>query len=136
MDAALRRRFSFLEVMPDLLLLRGAQIDGVLDLYDFLKVLNMRVSRTQGREKQIGHSFFLEDGQPISDGSEFARRFRQEVLPLLQEYCYDDYGELAEYIGADLVDVENAALRTELLHDDEKLISALAEFISSPTGSE
>jgi 5-methylcytosine-specific restriction enzyme B len=136
MDAALRRRFGFIEVMPDLSLLRGAQIDGVLDLYDFLMVLNTRVSRTQGREKQIGHSFFLEDGQPVSDGSEFARRFRQEVLPLLQEYCYDDYGELAEYIGTDLVDVEHAVLLTDVLHDDEKLVSALAEFASSPTGSE
>jgi hypothetical protein len=136
MDAALRRRFSFIEVMPDLALLRGTQIDGVLDLYDFLRVLNTRISRTQGREKQIGHSFFMENGQPITDGSEFARRFRQEVLPLLQEYCYDDYSELAEYIGADLVDVENAMLHDDLLHDDEKLVSALAELISLPAGSD
>lgn len=136
MDAALRRRFSFIEVMPELSLLRGAQIDGVLDLYEFLTVLNTRISRTQGRDKQIGHSFFLEDAQPISDGSEFARRFRQEVLPLLQEYCYDDYGELAEYIGADLVDVENAILHSNILYDDEKLVAALAEFISAISRSE
>jgi len=136
MDAALRRRFSFVEVMPELFLLRGVQIDGVLDLYEFLTVLNTRITRTQGRDKQIGHSFFLEDAQPISDGSEFARRFRQEVLPLLQEYCYDDYGELAEYIGTDLVDVENALLHSNILYDDEKLVAALAEFISAISRSE
>jgi 5-methylcytosine-specific restriction protein B len=136
MDAALRRRFSFIEVMPELSLLRGAQIDGVLDLYEFLTVLNTRISRTQGRDKQIGHSFFLEDAQPISDGSEFAQRFRQEVLPLLQEYCYDDYGELAEYIGADLVDVENALFHSNILYDDERLVAALAEFISTISRSE
>lgn len=136
MDAALRRRFSFIEVMPELSLLQGAQIDGVLDLYEFLTILNTRISRTQGREKQIGHSFFLEDGQPISDGSEFARRFRQEVLPLLQEYFYDDYSELVDYIGSRLIDVENATLSSDVLYDDEKLVAALAEFISTVSRSE
>lgn len=135
MDAALRRRFGFIEIMPDLALLRGAQINNMLDLHDYLIVLNTRISRTQGREKQIGHAFFLESGQPISDAAEFAQRFRQEVLPLLQEYCYDDYGELAEYVGEGLVDVGNATLRTDVLYDDDRLVAALAEFTAAASGS-
>lgn len=131
MDTALRRRFGFIEIMPDLDLLRGVQTDGDLDLYNFLSLLNSRISRSQGREKQVGHAFFLDGNQPISDGAEFARRFRQEVLPLLQEYCYDDYSELAEYIGPKLVDVENATLRVGILQDDEQLIAALVEFMES-----
>jgi hypothetical protein len=136
MDAALRRRFGFIELMPDPALLAGSQIDGQLDLQDFLTVLNQRISRTQGREKQIGQSYFMEDGKPITDGSEFARRFRQEVLPLLQEYCYDDYGVLAEYIGRGLVDEEDLALRADVLNNDESLIRALVELTSEPNGSE
>lgn len=130
LDAALRRRFSFLEIMPNLDLLLDEQIDGILDLREFMNVLNTRISRVQGREKQIGHAFFLENGKPVSDTTEFANRFRQEILPLLQEYCYDDYAELAEYIGRDLVDIENATLRAETLLDDEQLVEALANFIS------
>ena len=128
MDAALRRRFSFIEIMPDLALLRGAQIDGRLELYDYLTLLNSRISRVHGREKQIGHAFFLESGQPVSEASDFAQRFRQEILPLLQEYCYDDYAQLAEYVGVSLVDIENATLRDDVLYDDDRLVSALAEF--------
>lgn len=135
MDAALRRRFSFVEIMPDLALLRGAQIEARLDLYDFLNVLNTRISRTLGREKQIGHSFFLEGGEPISDTVEFARRFRQDVLPLLQEYCYDDYGQLAEYVGQGIVDIENGVLRTDVLYDDDRLIAALTDFTASASGT-
>jgi 5-methylcytosine-specific restriction enzyme B len=89
--------------MPDVEVLRGAKV-GTLALDDFLEELNRRIAKTEGREKQIGHSFLLEDGEPITDADEFARRFRQEILPLLQEYCYDDYTALASYIGSKLVD--------------------------------
>lgn len=124
MDAALRRRFGFIEMLPDLELLRGAQVDD-LDLFRFLERLNTRLNQKQGREKQIGHSFFLDDGKPLNDSDEFARRFRQEILPLLQEYCYDDYDELADYIGSELVDVENTTLKMDMLMDDEQLLDAL-----------
>lgn len=135
MDAALRRRFSFFELMPDMALLRGAKIDVQLDLYDYLTLLNTRISKTQGREKQIGHAFFLKDGQPISDASEFGQRFRQEILPLLQEYCYDDYAQLSEYVGAGLVDIENASLRIDVLYEDQALVAALTGFTSSQLGT-
>ena len=103
LDAALRRRFAFIELMPDVELLRGAKV-GTLALDDFLEELNRRIAKTEGREKQIGHSFLLEGDEPITEPDEFARRFRQEILPLLQEYCYDDYSALASYIGAKLVE--------------------------------
>jgi 5-methylcytosine-specific restriction protein B len=135
MDAALRRRFGFIELLPELALLRDIQIDGLLDLYDFLSVLNARIRRMQGREKEIGQGFFFNDGQLVSDGMGFARCFRQDILPLLQEYCYDDYSELAQYIGRELVDVENGTIRPNILHDDEKLVAALAEFTSAAAGS-
>jgi 5-methylcytosine-specific restriction protein B len=60
---------------------------GTLALDDFLEELNRRIAKTEGREKQIGHSFLLEGDEPIDDPDEFARRFRQEILPLLQSTC-------------------------------------------------
>jgi 5-methylcytosine-specific restriction protein B len=126
LDAALRRRFAFIELMPEAELLQGASV-GALMLDEFLEGLNRRVAKTEGREKQIGHSFLLEGGSPVADADEFARRFRQEILPLLQEYCYEDYGALAGYLGGTIVDREANALNSECLNDPEALIRALAE---------
>jgi 5-methylcytosine-specific restriction protein B len=126
LDAALRRRFAFIELMPDVEVLRGAKV-GTLALDDFLEELNRRIAKTEGREKQIGHSFLLEDGEPITDADEFARRFQQEILPLLQEYCYDDYSALASYIGSKLVDKNAQTLNRERLADADALVAALEE---------
>jgi 5-methylcytosine-specific restriction protein B len=125
LDAALRRRFAFMELMPDDTLLRGAIIEG-LALDDFLGGLNRRIVKYEGREKQVGHSYLLVDGRAVDEPAEFARRFRQEILPLLQEYCYDDYSRLAEYLGSDLVDLEAQALDEEILADPSRLLAALA----------
>lgn len=124
LDAALRRRFAFVELMPEPRLLQGGTVNG-LCLDDFLEGLNRRIAGNQGREKQIGHSFLLDEGEPLADPDEFARRFRQEILPLLQEYCYEDYGALAAYIGGALVDAENQTLNFECLNDPSALIAAL-----------
>ena len=126
LDAALRRRFAFKELMPDSELLRGATINGLL-LDVFLEELNRRIARTEGREKQIGHAYLLEADKPIESVEEFARRFQQEILPLLQEYCYDDYAELAQYIGEKLVDKEGQTLNQALLNDGNKLLETLSD---------
>ena len=129
LDAALRRRFAFLECMPDSELLHGAAV-GELALDDFLDGLNQRIARFEGREKQVGHSYLLVDGQPVDDVEEFAARFREEILPLLQEYCYDDYATLAKFIGSDLVDADAGTLDAEKVYDSEQLVAALAREFS------
>ena len=125
LDAALRRRFAFLECMPDSELLHGATV-GELALDDFLDGLNQRIAKHEGREKQVGHSYLLDDGQPVSEVDEFACRFREEILPLLQEYCYDEYAALARFIGSELVDAEAGTLNMEKIDDAEQLVAALA----------
>jgi 5-methylcytosine-specific restriction protein B len=127
LDAALRRRFAFVELMPDTGLLKNAAV-GSLPLDKFLEELNYRIAKNIGREKQIGHSFFLDvEGQALTDPDEFARVFRQEILPLLQEYCYEDYATLATYIGNSLVHKDKQIIVKELLMDSDKLIKALSD---------
>jgi hypothetical protein len=136
LDVALRRRFAFVELMPDLsedspLFERAIEGNG-LTLDGFLRGLNEAIARQEGREKQIGHSFFIRDGEPIADAEGFARVFRQEVLPLLQEYCYDDYATLATYLGDTLVDAESQTLNSDALADPHQLVKALADrFLST-----
>ena len=134
LDAALRRRFAFIECMPDSELLQGAEV-GDLGLDDFLDELNQRIARLEGREKQVGHSYLLVDGQPVDDVEEFAARFREEILPLLQEYCYDEYAMLAKFIGNELVDAEAGTLDAEKVDDAEQLVAALAREFGEGEGS-
>lgn len=123
LDAAIRRRFAFEELMPHSVLLRGQLVDA-LDLEVFLDELNNRIAQYVGREKQIGHSFLL--GKAVADPAEFERRFTQEILPLLQEYAYEDFDTLAKLVGLEIVDVARKSFRYELIDDPERLVAALA----------
>ena len=133
LDAALRRRFAFIELMPDMEPLSGGKV-GDLDLAVFLGGLNAKIAATEGREKQIGHSFLLDrDGQPVSTPEEFAQRFRYEILPLLQEYSYEDYSELESYLGSKIVNSSDQSLNADVLRNTDELIRALVkQFQPSP----
>jgi 5-methylcytosine-specific restriction enzyme B len=133
LDVALRRRFAFIESMPNTELLSGAKV-GTLALDDFLEELNRRIAAHEGREKQIGHSFLLDGEEPVSDPEEFARRFRQGILPLLQEYCYEDYATLARYLGPKLIDTAAQSINFEVVNDPDALVAALEEAFR-PSGS-
>jgi 5-methylcytosine-specific restriction protein B len=124
LDTALRRRFAFAELLPDSQTLVGATA-GALALDVFLDSLNELVTARVGREKQVGHAIFLEDGLPIDTPEAFAAVFRHDLLPLLQEYLYEDYAELEGLLGSDVIDA-SAQQPAELVDDPEALCGALA----------
>lgn len=130
LDAAFRRRFAFIECMPDLEPLRGHSV-GPLPLDKFLETLNARIREKVGREKQIGQSYLLPNGKPIQTEEEFARHFRFEILPLLQEYAYDDYRQLRYFLGDGLVDEERQKMLLDGMSDHELAIR-LANGIARP----
>lgn len=104
MDTALRRRFSFIEMIPDSNVLRDMEIniiesDGIaLDVADMLDVINERIEYLYDREHTIGHAFFtaLEENLTIGKLSEI---FENKVIPLLQEYFYEDYEKIQLVLG-------------------------------------
>ena len=66
-------------------------------------------------------------GRPVSDFDEFVRVLGEDLLPLIEEYCYEDYPALARILGRALVDEARERIRHELLAPSrrEDLIQAL-----------
>ena len=97
MDTALRRRFSFVEMMPDAELLKGIEIEGI-DIAKMLDAINKRITYLYDREHTIGHAFFMElrDEDTIE---KLAEIFEKQIIPLLQEYFYEDYQKIQLVLG-------------------------------------
>jgi 5-methylcytosine-specific restriction protein B len=131
LDTALRRRFGFVELMPDGKVLGDTVIEGI-PLAQWLDELNTRIRSRLGRDArnlQIGHAYLLEGGKPVTDFPRFCRILQDDILPLVQEYCYEDYDALAEILGEGLFDRDEQRIRTELFLSGSKedLRSALLE---------
>ncbi len=125
MDAALRRRFAFVELLPDPSVLAGAVV-GSLPLDDLLRELNSRIREGVSRELQIGHAMFMNGHVPLSRPDEFALAMKYEVLPLLQEYVYGDYRQLANLLGEEVVDIDEQVPRWDVLNNPERLVDAVS----------
>jgi 5-methylcytosine-specific restriction protein B len=115
MDTALRRRFGFVELMPESSLLAGRKAGGLL-LGAWLDALNARLRvhlKRDARNLQIGHAYLMPP-QPITSVAEFSRVLRDDIIPLLEEYCYDDFGMLRDILGSELVDADSGRIREDI----------------------
>ncbi len=100
MDTALRRRFQFVEMMPDADVLRTIHADKVadLDVAEMLETINKRIALLYDREHTIGHAFFTKlAGKPTIETLQGI--FKNSVIPLLQEYFYEDYQKIQLVLG-------------------------------------
>ncbi|MBA3468681.1 MAG: ATP-grasp domain-containing protein [Herpetosiphonaceae bacterium] len=93
---ALRRRFIFVEMQPQP---EQVQSIGDLDLGGVLRRLNQRIAAILDRDHQIGHSYFM----GVSDLEELRYVWYNRVIPLLQEYFYNDGERLAAVLGVAFV---------------------------------
>ncbi len=96
LDLALRRRFTFVEFMPDPALL-GTVED--IDLALLLDRLNQRVAALVDRDHQIGHSYFL----ALDSVADLRFIWYHRVVPLLEEYFYNDGERLRAVLGSSFV---------------------------------
>lgn len=102
MDTALRRRFQFVEMLPDPEVLKGIKINNTIDVEQLLTDINKRIEYLYDREHTIGHAFFtclLNDKK--RNVKELGKIFEKSVIPLLQEYFYDDYKKIMLVLGYD-----------------------------------
>jgi 5-methylcytosine-specific restriction protein B len=132
LDTALRRRFGFIELMPDPSVLADAVVGQSVPLGPWLEALNQRLVEYIGRDArnlQVGHAYLLDNGRPVRDFAKFVHILRDDILPLLQEYCYEDYSTLSRILGSRFVDETRQRIRKELFESARRddLIQALLE---------
>lgn len=102
-DVALRRRFDFKELLPDYEVLKEVQAEGGIKLDLLLKSMNDRITVLKNEHYQIGHSYFLPNG--FNEGNktlslnELRSIFANKIIPLLQEYHYDDWKSICAVLN-------------------------------------
>ena len=96
-DTALRRRFRFKEMLPDAEVLKGIVVEDI-SISEMLVRMNKRISVLYDREHTIGHAYFI----PLKENStveQLAEIFENAIVPLLQEYFYEDYEKIRLVLG-------------------------------------
>ncbi|MFD3149737.1 McrB family protein [Campylobacter coli] len=93
LDTALRRRFEFVEMMPDVSKL-SMDCEGI-NLQELLKAINTRIEYLLDREKTIGHAFFVS----VENLEDLKKVFQNKIIPLLQEYFYNDYALISAVLN-------------------------------------
>lgn len=91
-DIALRRRFKFEEMLPNPELLADIEIEGI-NVGKLLQVINERIEILLGRDYMLGHSYLM----PLKKTPSLvmmAQVFKQEIIPLLQEYFFEDWEKI------------------------------------------
>jgi 5-methylcytosine-specific restriction protein B len=99
LDTALRRRFRFKEMPPQADLLADAEAASGVPLTSLLSVMNDRIEYLVDREHRIGHAFFM----GCRDREDVDQVMRDKVIPLLQEYFFDDWGRIKAMLGSGFI---------------------------------
>lgn len=122
MDTALRRRFTFIEMMPKPSLLKDIEItEGkkTLEVMKMLETINERIEFLYDREHTIGHAFFMKlmklKEKPALEL--LGNIFKTKIIPLLQEYFYEDYAKIQLVLGDNVKEMSN---KYKFVTDDEK----------------
>jgi hypothetical protein len=97
-DIALRRRFDFIEMMTDYDVLSEIPTIEGINVKNLVETINQRIELLYDREHTIGHSFFL----PLKDEPTIAKLagiFELQILPLLEEYFFEDWERVGQVLG-------------------------------------
>lgn len=102
LDTALRRRFCFEEIEPNpqLIATKGklkesiGEVEGI-SLPRVLETINNRIEILSNRDHKIGHSYFMK----VASLEDLKATFKKNIIPLLQEYFYNDYEKIGWVVG-------------------------------------
>ena len=114
LDTALRRRFDFEEMMPKPELL-SENIEGV-DLEQLLTQINNRIKNEYDRDHQIGHSYLM----GVKNKEQLERAYKNRILPLLNEYFYNDIDSVAKILNCKPNDISSKENWFNVLKEAQK----------------
>ena len=115
LDTALRRRFEFIEMMPDSKHDRiSTDIEGV-DCQELLAAMNDRIRFLLDREHQIGHTYFMD----VNNLESLAATFKNQIIPLLQEYFYDNWEKIDLVLNRNGFIVPQSSIDSNLFKNSE-----------------
>lgn len=113
-DTALRRRFDFVPMYP-----RAEELDGVLvegiDIGRLLRAINDRIEILYDRDHLIGHALFMgiKEDPGKRTVEELAKVFRNNVLPLLEEYFFEDWQKIRLVLADNQTEIADYQFVTE-----------------------
>ena len=102
LDSALRRRFTFKEMMP-----KSELVPEEHNVRSIFKIINQRIEVLKDREHQIGHSYFM----GVKNNEDLKAVFYDKIIPLLQEYFYGDYEKIQLVLGEGFVKKESESVK-------------------------
>lgn len=133
LDTALRRRFEFVEMMPDSEYLKDKKISdsrNTIELDRLLESMNNRIEFLLDREHTIGHSYFM----GVESIEDLCKVFKNKIIPLLQEYFYDDYAKIIAVLNDNgMIKEKNKSQFSDLFDgkfselDSEKVVYEIIE---------
>lgn len=95
LDTALRRRFQFKEMPPEPEKLQEAASQSGLPLVEALRAMNDRIEYLLDRDHRIGHAYLV----GCRTKGEVHAAFRDKIIPLLQEYFFEDWSKVAAILN-------------------------------------
>ena len=131
MDVALRRRFTFEELMPDAGVIRSTLQARVPDkafielVVGVFEALNDRIRFLYDRDHQLGHSYFLD----VTDVGSLRQVFLDRIVPMLQEYFYGAWDKICIVLGCPYNEVGEPKRRDAHLLDKKSAGKAYAHSI-------
>lgn len=102
LDSALRRRFTFKEMMP-----KSELVPKENYVRNIFEIINQRIEVLKDREHQIGHSYFM----GVKNNEDLKAVFYDKIIPLLQEYFYGDYEKIQLVLGEGFVKKESESVK-------------------------
>lgn len=124
LDTALRRRFQFEELSPNSRFIdsHGSGFilddDGVrINLRELLESINARLTHLLHRDQTIGHAYFTK----VKTFAELRAVMAREIIPLLQEYFYDDWRQIRLVLADHNVDREDQLIRQVIMANSKVL---------------
>lgn len=102
LDSALRRRFTFKEMMP-----KAELVPEENNVRSIFEIINQRIEVLKDREHQIGHSYFM----GVENEDDLKDVFYDKIIPLLQEYFYGDYEKIQLVLGEGFVKKESESVK-------------------------